>query len=152
MVKQSLETPSWQKQLAKDKITIHLARSVNYYRNTIEGMISQFMPDVSIKTHNKKVLYAAIPKENLEEFKNMYEVYDLVLENYAVINWYVNKLFTSADSLETLKKAIPEFYHQYITGFTPDGEATLDMLYNAKCFNILEQAPISNLILGINEA
>ena len=149
MGKQHSDKPCSQKQAARDRITIYLAKNVNYQKSKLYNIINVHAPNYfGLATADKRIILSFIPAEHHNEFNTIHNIFEKSLADYQLILWYVNRLFTTADSISTVRKALPDYYHKYINIYF-DGSGTIDQLYNENCFNILEQAPLNNLILGI---
>ena len=148
MARDYLEAPSWQ----KTRIVANILRNAN---NTKEFQLYQLQTFIlkytesSLKVYSKEYLIEFIPLEERDNFHNKYRAYLEALNDTEKVLRYLKRIMNSADDVNTVKLCIPEHYWTYLEDLECDGELDHKELYDHKCFEILEQAPMNNLLLGI---
>lgn len=62
---------------------------------------------------------------------------------------YLRRIFNNADSITTVKQCIPEYLHYLINIEIFTGPETVDSLKIVELYELLEEAPLKNTLLGV---
>jgi len=93
-----------------------------------------------------KELFTA-PKEVLDELNKSIDIYIVEKDNYDQLKWYLKTVLNEANGLATVKACIPQYLHNHITIAFYWGEKTVEDLKVDKYYEMLEEAPLKNVIL-----
>jgi hypothetical protein len=96
-------------------------------------------------------MIASVPQEKWEEFIPLVDMYEQTVADFAIVHWFISRVLSTAADINAAREAIPECYWKYIHGVQFTGQNTIHELKNPKCYAILEQVQINNLLLGIRD-
>jgi hypothetical protein len=149
MGKQYSETPSWVKQKASDAILHCINLNKQYYLQLITDYIVKHNPTIQAIPVGRNQMIVCVPEEHKKELTVLVDIYMGIEYEMYKSKWYLNNIFTHAENLDVIKKTIPEYYWKYIYLLPTNGYKDSIELFDRECFNILEQAKINNVLLGL---
>ena len=147
----SYDPQSWEKKKVSDDITEYLV---------INSHLQLFKMAQFIKAQNKDAIFIVyltaplgtllqyVKDENLPEFLILWEMYQNSLQDISKVEWYVKKIFLQANSLESAKLCVPEYYWKYFHFINFTGDGTID-IRDEYIYGLIEQAAMNNMILGL---
>jgi hypothetical protein len=150
MGKQYLGLPSWQKTTASNRIISGILSNIQYQKDNLSKYVETYNPNV-VHGHKRSLLLSAVPEDKWPELNALIDMYEQTIVDFSLAHWYVARVITTAMNLDIAKEAIPDCYWKHLYGVNFQGENTMKELHNAKCYSILEQIQINNLLLGITE-
>jgi hypothetical protein len=150
MGKQYLELPSYQKTRANNRILGGLLSNIQYQKDNL-GKYIETHGDKSNHGYKRSLMIAAVPQEKWDEFIPLIDMYEQTQEDFAIVYWFVNRVLSTSIDISAAREAIPECYWKHLHGIQFNGDNTIKELWNPKCYAILEQIQINNLLLGIRD-
>jgi len=150
MEKQYYELPSWLKQRVSDSITGYLHSSKEHHYKALKDFVLKFNPKIQMMPCTGSGFLTAVPTEEQDKIKVLWSIYEKTEQDIHLIRWYLGRLFSQAMNHQTIKDCIPEPYWKYIAGLKLTGESDTAKLFDRNCYDILEQAQLSSMILGTN--
>lgn len=153
MERQYSELPSWQKTRVSDDILDQISRNVVFHYKALEKFTIEANPKlVKLMPCTGSGFLTAVPEECQKEVLLLWNIYKQSESDLCVMRWYISKLLLHASSISVIKNCIPEYYWKYLKRLNLTGTATEGDLYEQTCYDILEQAQINNLLLGITNS
>ena len=161
MQKQDLDPLLMQKSSALWEILLPYTNRVNYLRDTAFKYFLKLSSNnlnfyYSYKGIDFKLVNTAyinlvtlLNEKELLSLEEQVEYLHKNLEELNVLKWYITRILNNADSLDTATKCIPSYVHKHIEFTYFLGKSTVDALYVEEYYSLLEEAPLHNVILGI---
>lgn len=85
-----------------------------------------------------------------DQLKDLYALCDSFIKeesNLDYIRWYLIRLISEADSINTIKQCIPEYLHSKIEYMEYTGTKSYSDLFIQDCYDSLEQSILMNTLL-----
>jgi len=152
MAKEYLELPSFLKQRVSDAILDQIQRNMFFHLIALEKFVSEANPKITTLPSTMGGFITAVPEDSQDKvilLWNMFKKSDTDLER---ASWYISRLLLTAKDITTIRDCIPEYYWKYLRRLNLTGSASTQELYLQDCYDILEQAQINNLLLGITNS
>lgn len=150
MGKQYLDLPSWQKTQVSDSILDQIIKNREFHLTELQKFAKEKNPKLVLMPCTGSGFLTAVPDENKEEVILLWNIYKKADDDLQLIKWYINKLLLSAVNVKVIQECIPDYYWKFLRRLNLTGIAYTDELYRQDCYDILEQAQINNLLLGIH--
>lgn len=80
----------------------------------------------------------------------LYELCDAIFAEEAnadLVQWYLTRLLSEADSRETIQKCIPEYLHPHIEWISYTGTKGHEKLFVQECYDMLQESVLRNTLL-----
>lgn len=148
------------------KVTMlnELLKDYSYYHQNLKQRVESLMESLTPPPHKPVTLSyksrtfkskprAVIPITSIVESYRLTELYDLCdtllaeEANLDYVHWYLTRLLSEADSIETIQKCLPEYLHPKIERIAFNGDKGYEDLFIQKCYDSLEQAILMNTLL-----
>ena len=159
-----LSQESLSNSLVKSDTLYLLLEDTSRYQDKLLKQIHELMKKLLPQGVHAKLVYkgmvfsthkkAVVPIQNIVEAHNLVELYELCatykeeVDNTGYTTWYLIRLLSEADSIDTVKKCLPEHLHTCIKASKYTGSQTYENLFVQECFDSLESALLKNTLLG----
>jgi len=141
---------NWLVKVSYDNLVLSRAIMLNKFFKLTNDQPEYFYiyKDVKLTSASNviKELFTA-PKEVLDDLNNSIYTYIIERDDYDQLKWYLKRLLNEADGLITVKECIPQHLHKHLTVAFYYGEKTSEELKIDKYYEMLEEAPLKNVIL-----
>jgi len=107
--------------------------------------------DMQFKMHDTAhiPLQTLVTTEELSKLEEYMEMYYEVDKQRDRLKWYITRVLNKAFGYATAIQCIPKHLHKYISLIYFPGESNVDELYIEEYYKLLEEAPLNNVLLGI---
>jgi hypothetical protein len=134
---------------ASDAILHYINLNTQYYFKLITDYIVKYNTTIKAIPVERNQMIACVPGEHQKELTTLVNIYIKMEHEMYKSRWYLNNIFTHAENIDVIKETIPEYYWKYIYLLPTNGYKDSIELFDRECFNILEQAKINNVLLGL---
>jgi hypothetical protein len=123
--------------------------NIEFQKNNLDKYVAAHNPNVHHR-HKRSLMLTAVPEEHWPELTALINMYEQTVADFCIVNWFVTRVLTTSIDIHVAREAVPECYWKYLHGVEFKGENSIKELYDPKCYAILEQVQINNLLLGIS--
>jgi len=143
------EMSSFQKLSVQADIQKEITKAFEYHKTNLIEFINEYSEIKSIVLHRKELYQDSLSLEYIDEFNQKWDSYKNIEDKLTKVTNYLKRVLTCADSIDTAKSVIPEYYRKYVTYAAFNGYLSYEALYDESCFLILEEAILTNVLLQI---